>query len=152
MKQCGKGVMLRPSSSDFRGLDKLSIGNYVLIPRYATFYCTEAPLTIGNYVVFGPSPTIMTGDHRIDKIGKYMYEVRDKLPDSDMPVVIEDDVWVGANVTILKGVTIGRGSVIAAGAVVIKSFPTYSIIAGVPARLIRRRFTDEQIVEHEAKL
>lgn len=66
--------------------------------------------------------------------------------------MIEDDVWGGANVTILKGVTVGRGSVVAAGAVVTRSCPPYSIIGGVPARLIRRRFTDEQIREHEAKL
>lgn len=58
----------------------------------------------------------------------------------DQPVVIEDDVWVGANVTILKGVTIGHGSVVAAGAVVTKSCPPYSIIGGVPAKVLRKRF------------
>ena len=58
----------------------------------------------------------------------------------NQPVVIEDDVWVGANVTILKGVTIGHGSVVAAGAVVTKSCPPYSIIGGVPAKVLRRRF------------
>jgi len=73
----------------------------------------------------------------------------EKLPENDMPVVIEDDVWCGANVTILKGVTIGHGSVVAAGAVVTKSFPPYSIIGGVPAKLIRMRFTPEQIEDHE---
>lgn len=76
----------------------------------------------------------------------------DKLPVNDAPVVIEDDVWAGANVTILKGVTIGRGSVIAAGAVVTKSCPPYSIIGGVPARVIRTRFTPEQIKQHEEML
>ena len=70
----------------------------------------------------------------------------------DQPVTIEDDVWCGANVTILKGVTIGRGSVVAAGAVVTKSFPPYSIIGGVPAKLLKMRFTPEQIEEHERKL
>ena len=60
----------------------------------------------------------------------------------DQPVVIEDDVWVGANVTILKGVTIGHGSVVAAGAVVTKSCPPYSIIGGVPAKVLRKRFEE----------
>jgi acetyltransferase-like isoleucine patch superfamily enzyme len=101
--------------------------------------------------LFGPHPTIITGDHRIDVIGKFINKVTDdeKLPENDMPVVIEDDVWCGANVTILKGVTIGHGSVVAAGAVVTKSFPPYSIIGGVPAKLIRMRFTPEQIEDHE---
>ena len=61
----------------------------------------------------------------------------------DQPVVIEDDVWVGANVTILKGVTIGHGSVVAAGAVVTKSCPPYSIIGGVPAKVLKKRFDEE---------
>lgn len=68
------------------------------------------------------------------------------------PVVIEDDVWCGANVTILKGVTIGHGSIVAAGAVVTKSCEPYSIIGGVPAKLIKMRFTPEQIIEHERLL
>ena len=100
-------------------------------------------------MIFGPHPTIITGDHRIDVIGKYIMDSKEKLPENDAPVIIEDDVWTGANVTILKGVTIGRGSVIAAGAVVTKSFPPYSIIGGVPAKLIKMRFTPEEIEEHE---
>ena len=70
----------------------------------------------------------------------------------DQPVVIEDGVWCGANVTILKGVTIGRGSVVAAGAVVTKSFPPYSIIGGIPAKLIKMRFTEEEIKKNENDL
>lgn len=64
-------------------------------------------------------------------------------------MVIESDVWIGCNVTILKGVTIGRGSVIAAGAVVAKSCPPYSIVGGVPAKVIKERFTEEEIRKHE---
>ena len=67
-------------------------------------------------------------------------------------MVIEDGCWIGANVTILKGVTIGRGSVVAAGAVVTRSCPPYSIIGGVPARVIKPRFTAEEIEEHESLL
>lgn len=149
MKKCGKHVYLRPSCSDLKGLWNMTVGDYTSIPKGATFYCTEASLTIGKKVIFGPHPTIITGDHRIDVIGKYIMDSKEKLPENDAPVIIEDDVWTGANVTILKGVTIGRGSVIAAGAVVTKSFPHYSIIGGVPAKLIKMRFTPEEIVEHE---
>lgn len=154
MKSCGKGVFIRPMSSDIKGLWNLSIGDGTSIPKGSTFYCTDAPLTIGRKVIFGPHPTIITGDHRTDIIGKYIIDVtrEEKLPENDLPVVIEDDVWVGANVTILKGVTIGRGSIVAAGAVVTKSFPPYSVIGGVPAHLLKRRFCDEEIVRHEQKL
>ena len=85
----------------------------------------------------------------VNEYDKVKMTVDDKLPENDMPVVIEDDVWCGANVTILKGVTIGRGSVIAAGAVVTQSFPPYSIIGGVPAKLLKRRFTEEQAKEND---
>ena len=154
MRHCGKGVYIRPMSSDFKGLQNLSVGDGTSIPKGATFYCTEAPLTIGKKVVFGPRPTIITGDHRIDLVGKHIIDVtvEDKLPENDLPVVIEDGVWCGANVTILKGVTIGRGSVVAAGAVVTESCAPYSIIGGVPAKLIKVRFTPEEIEEHEKKI
>lgn len=154
MKHCGKGVYIRPMSSDFKGIENWSVGDGTSIPKGSTFYCTNAPLTIGKKVIFGPHPTIITGDHRIDIIGKHIIDVADeeKLPENDLPVVIEDGVWCGANVTILKGVTIGRGSVVAAGAVVTKSCAPYSIIGGVPAKLIKMRFTPEEIIEHEKQL
>ena len=146
MRHCGRGVFLRPMSCDIKGLRNLSVGDGTSIPKGSVIYCTDAPLTIGKKVVFGPRPTIITGDHRIDIPGKYIADVtvEEKFVDGlnvyDQPVVIEDDVWVGANVTILKGVTIGYGSVVAAGAVVTKSCPPYSIIGGVPAKVLRKRF------------
>lgn len=154
MKHCGKGVYLRPMSSDFKGLENLSVGDFTSIPKGSVFYCSEAPLTIGNYVVFGPNPTIITGDHRIDIVGHFIIDVSvdKKLPENDLPVIIGDDVWCGANTTILKGVTVGRGSVVAAGSVVTKSCPPYSIIGGVPAKILRYRFTVDEAIEHEKKL
>ena len=152
MKFCGKGVYLRPSSSDFKGLENFTIGDGALIPKRSTFYSTRANLIIGKKVVFGPNPTIITGDHPIRVLGMHILDVEERWPENDADVVIEDGVWCGANVTILKGVTIGRGSVVAAGAVVTKSFPPYSIIGGVPAKLIKMRFTPEQIEEHERLL
>lgn len=154
MKSCGKGVYLRPMSSDIKGIENLSIGDGTSIPKGSTIYCTKAPLIIGKKVIFGPHPTIITGNHRIDMLGKYITDItdEDKLPENDEAIIIEDDVWCGANVTILKGVTIGKGSIVAAGAVVTKSCAPYSIIGGVPAKLIKMRFTPEQIIEHEKLL
>ena len=142
----------------FQGLWNLSVGDGTSIPKGSTIYCTDATCTIGKKVLFGPKPTIISGDHRIDILGKYIADVtvEEKFVDGvnvyDQPVVIEDDVWCGANVTILKGVTIGHGSVVAADAVVTKSFPPYSIIGGIPAKLIKMRFTEEEIMEHERML
>ena len=158
MKHCGKGVYIRPMSSDIKGLWNLSVGDGTSIPKGSIIYCTDAPCIIGKKVLFGPRPTIITGDHRIDILGKYITDVtvEEKFVDGvnvyDQPVVIEDGVWCGANVTILKGVTIGRGSVVAAGAVVTKSFPPYSIIGGIPAKLIKMRFTEEEIKKNENDL
>lgn len=151
MRHCGHGVRLRPMSSDIKGLENLSVGDGTSIPRGATLFCTRAPLTIGRNVIFGPHPTIITGDHRTDIVGRFIIDVADgeKLPQHDAPVVIDDDVWAGANVTILKGVTVGRGSVIAAGAVVTRSCPPYSILAGVPARVVGQRFMPEEAERHE---
>src|SRR5665647_755014 len=152
MKSCGKMVRIRSSSSVFFGLENLSIGNDVNIPRFAHIFCTDAPLTIGNKVVFGPSPTIVTGNHRIDIVGKNIVDSHEKSPENDKEVIIEDDIWIGANVTILMGIIIGRGSVVAAGAVVHKSCPPYSIVGGIPAKLIKYRFTIDEVILHEEKL
>lgn len=152
MKYCGRGVYLRPTCCDLKGLWNLSIGEGSSIPKGSTFYCTGASLTIGRKVIFGPKPTIITGDHRIDVVGKFIMDSHEKRSQNDLPVTIEDDVWTGANITILKGVTIGRGSVIAAGAVVNKSCPPYSIIGGVPAKVLKYRFTVDEVLEHERML
>ena len=149
MRSCGYNVTLHPATSVYSGVENLSLGNHVTIPRYSHIFCLRAPLTIGNHVIFGPAPTIVTGDHIINCIGTPMFLYRKKGAEEDLPVVIEDDVWVGANVTILKGVTIGRGSVVAAGSVVNKSTPPYSISGGLPAKTIRFRFTIDEILEHE---
>ena len=104
--------------------------------------------------MFGPNVTVITGDHRTDLIGRYMTSVRneEKLPENDQTVVFEGDNWIGANVTILKGVRIGKGAIVASGAVVNKDVPPYSIVGGVPARVIKYRFSEEQIKEHQQKV
>lgn len=148
-QSCDNSVIFTPLDSIFEGCENISIGNETYIGPKALFYSTNAQLIIGKKVVFGPSVTIITGDHRTDVIGKYIKDVTQKLPENDKDVIIEDDVWIGTNVTILKGVTIGCGSIIAAGAVVTKSFPPYSIVGGCPAKLLKKRFSDKEIIEHE---
>ncbi len=150
---CGKHVRI-PVNCAFSGCENITVGDYVYFGVGTQVLTTKAKLTIGNYVMFGPRINIVTGDHRTDVLGKYMCTITDadKRPEDDQDVVIEDDVWIGANATILKGVTIGRGSVIAAGSVVNKSCPPYSIVGGVPAKVIKARFTEEEILQHERLL
>ena len=84
------------------------------------FLTTRAKIKIKDHVIFGPNVTIVTGDHRIDLVDRFIDTItdRDKLPENDQDVILEGDNWIGANVTILKGVPIGKGAVVAAGAVV----------------------------------
>ena len=145
LKSCGNNVTI-DFGSKLAGLDHTSIGNNVYIGPNATFYSTVANLNIGNYINMGPNVTIITGDHRTDVIGKYMSEVKEKLPENDKDVTIEDDVWIGAGAIILKGVTIKTGSVIAAGAVVTKDVEPYTIYISKDKQ--KPRFTPEQLEEH----
>lgn len=95
-------------------------------------------IRIGNDVMMGPDVLIIGGhqSHRFDDLGKPM---RMQGYEETLPVVIEDDVWLGARVIVLPGIRIGRGSVIGAGAVVTKDVPSFAICAGNPARIIKYR-------------
>ncbi len=115
---------------------------------------TKSDIYIGNHVMFGSNVMIRGGNHRTDVLGKYMIDIGldEKLPENDRDVVIHDDVWIGCNVTILAGVEIGNGSVIGAGSVVTKSVPPYTFHVGVHPTKEWRRFTDDEIAEHEKLL
>lgn len=91
-------------------------------------------ITIGNDVMIGPKTVIWGRDHGIQK-----NELIRKQKHSTAPIVIGNDVWIAANVTILKGVTIGNGAVIGAGTVVVKDVPEFAIVVGNPARVIKYR-------------
>ena len=151
LRGCGSNVRFSALTSDFT-YRNLTIGNDVYIGPHALFLCTESQIFIGNKVLFGPHVTIIGGDHRITDVGRFIYDVLDKHPEDDQDVYIEDDVWIGTNTTLLKGVTVGRGSVVAAGALVTKDVPPYAIVGGVPAKVLKYRFTPEQIQEHERQL
>ena len=93
-------------------------------------------VTIGNDVMMGPECMIFTNNHGMERRDVPMWKQRS----SDIkPVVIGNDVWIGARVIILPGVHVGDGAVIGAGSVVTKDVPPYGIVAGNPARLIRMR-------------
>ena len=126
----------------------ISIGKNTYIGRNCIFQSTHGEIIIGSNVMFGPSVQIHGGNHEINVMGTLMKDVR-KQPESDGKVIISDDVWIGSCAIILKGVTIGRGAVIGAGSIVTKDVPPYAIVAGNPAKILKYRFTPEQIKTHE---
>ena len=146
-KTIGKDVYI--GSNGIFSYNNISIGNDVYIGANAVFQSSYGNIEIGNHIMFGPGVHIHGGNHIIDEIGSLIKHTSEKKIGEDGQVVIEDDCWIGANAMILANVTIGRGSVIGAGAVVTKDVPPYSIYTGVPEQKIRRRFTDERIKKHE---
>ena len=143
LKYCGENVYIDERFT-ILGEGNISLGNSVYIGPNATLFAVGAPITVKGHFMSGPGLTIITGDHRIDIKDKFMDEITvdEKLPENDKEVIIDEDVWCGANVTILKGVHIGRGSVISAGAVLTKNTGEYEIWGGVPAKKIKDRFTN----------
>lgn len=96
--------------------------------------------------------TIITGNHHRE-IGVLFKELMyRRAADEDKDIIVEEDVWLGANVTLLAGVKIGRGATIGAGAIVTKSIPAYAIAMGNPAKVIGFNYTPEEVIEHEKKL
>lgn len=150
----GQNISFSPSNSDFI-YSHIHLGNDVYIGPHACFMASIAHIYIGNKVVCGPSVTIRGGDHVFDIPGRFIKDLgdADKRKEDDMNVYIQDDVWIGTNVTILKGVTIGRGSIIAAGALVVKSVPPYTVSGGVISKKIKNRFsTIEATLLHDRTL
>lgn len=145
-KKCriSKGVKLVGAHNVFMG-DDCGIGEDCLL------MCTRAKIIIGPHVMIATRTAMITGGHRTDMVGRYLKSIKnsEKLPENDKDIIIEGDNWIGANVTILKGLTIGEGAIVGAGSVVTKDVPPYSIVCGVPAKVVKMRFTEEEIKEHK---
>ena len=140
-KKCGKKVSLGKGYT-FVGIKNIEIGSNVSIGDNAYFVTTRANIIIKDNVMFGPNVTIVTGNHRTNIQGRPMISITDdeKEPENDQDVVLSGDNWIGAGAIILKGVTIGEGAVVAAGAVVTKDVPSNAIVGGNPAKVIKYRF------------
>jgi len=134
LKKCGKSVVVK-NKCYFGNGDRLSVGSFSELGQNARIV---GPVTLGDYVMMGPDVYIMGVTHDVSDLSKPMV-VDTKNRSIQKEVKIGNDVWIGTRTVIMPGVEIGDHSIIGAGAVVTKSFPPYSIIGGVPARLIKKR-------------
>lgn len=123
-----ESVTIYPPFFTEHGLNT-TFGENVFVNQGCTFM-DKGGIRIGNGVMIAPKVSLVTGGHPLP-----LAERREYL--SFAPIVIEDDVWIGAAAVITQGVTVGAGAVVAAGAVVTRDVPARTVVAGVPARVIK---------------
>ena len=128
---CGKNVCLTPPVQANWGLAHVYVGSDVYF-NFGACFVDDADIRIGDRCQFGPGVTICTAEHPLDATQ------RARGLQYNLPVRIGNDVWVGAGAIILAGVTIGDKAVIGAGSVVTRDVPELVVVAGSPARVIRR--------------
>ena len=138
-------------AGNFFDLDKVIVGKATYGVLNVLTFNEQNSLIIGNYCSIAPNVWfIVSADHRLDTFSTYPFKSK-IYPQNVLEgkskgnIVVHDDVWIGCNAIILSGVHIGRGAVIAAGAVVTKDVPAYAIVAGNPARVVKMRFSEEII-------
>lgn len=132
-----------------KGLIKVGKGSYGDI-RVSTFGNADEHLEIGNYCSIGGEVLFMLGgNHKYTYVSTYPFNVMSLGKVSEAytngPITLKDDVWIGQRATIMSGVTIGQGAIVAAGSVVSKDVPPYAIVGGVPAKVIKYRFSQDII-------
>ena len=126
----GKRSVVESFSCINNAVGDVVIGDYTRIGLHSTVI---GPVTIGNHVNLAQGITVSALNHNFDNTQLRI----DEQGVNTSAIVIDDDVWIGANAVITAGVHIGRHSVVAAGSVVTKDVPEYSVVGGVPAKVIR---------------
>lgn len=130
----------------------VDVGDYTYGGLHVLTYNNDNKLKIGRFCSIAPEVMfVLSADHYTQHMSSYPYKVwvmkENQEGISKGDIIVEDDVWIGFRSIILSGVHIGKGSVIAAGSVVTKDVPPYAIVGGVPAKVIKYRFSDEIITE-----
>lgn len=124
-----------------------SIGAHSYNNRARIYRWSDAPLRIGKYcaISYGVKFVMDDGKHKVDVVSTYPF--KDHKVGENQGITIGHDVWMGVNATILYGVKIGNGVTVAAGAVVTQDVPDYCVVGGVPAKVIKRKCTEEESVQ-----
>ncbi len=143
----GREVHCQWSATFWSPHRQIKLGSHIGIGYRCTFMCD---MEIGNKVLIASDVAMINSDdHRFNVIGKSIW---DSGRCDNYKIVVEDDVWIGHGSILLTPLRVGRGSVVSAGSVVTKDIPRYAVVAGVPARVIKMRFSPEEIAEHESIL
>ncbi|MCK5616310.1 acyltransferase [Candidatus Pacearchaeota archaeon] len=130
--QAGTGIIVK-NRCYFGNGNRLKVGNNSQLGQNSKLSGT---ITIGDDVLMGPDVIMMATSHETSRLD---IPINQQESSEEKPITIGNDVWIGTRCIILPGVAIGSHSIVGAGAVVTKSFPEYSVIAGVPAKLIKSR-------------
>ncbi|KAJ5668956.1 Maltose/galactoside acetyltransferase [Penicillium macrosclerotiorum] len=120
-----------PVKADYGFNVKLGKGVFV---NFGAVFIDSLPITIGARTLFGPNVSLFSGTHPLDPALRNGMEG----PEMGKPITIGEDCWIGGNVIVLPGITIGKGSTVGAGSVVTKDVPAFHVVAGNPARIIRK--------------
>lgn len=130
----------------------ISIDDNVIIQDHFNFISFKGKLTIKKYSVIASGCTIIPDSHKVTIGIPFFINAKEHINDEIGKVIINEDCWIGANVTILSNCEIGRGAIVGAGSVVTKNIPPYAVVVGAPARIIASKFTEKNIMEHERHL
>jgi len=131
----GDGTVIRPTAS-IQYPSQISIGKRCHVNRFSCLWASpSAKIVLGDNVLMGPGVFITTSNHGVARNGMPMHD----QTATEADVRIGNDVWLGAHVVVLPGVTVGDGAICAAGAVVTRNVNEYAIVGGVPARTIGER-------------
>lgn len=142
----GRFAMVRPSGYYGGELGKgLIVGDNSNIGAYCYVGCSGG-IRIGSNVMMSPRVSLYAENHNFAEVTRPMKE----QGVTRQSIIIEDDCWIASHSVVLAGVTIGRGSIVAAGSVVTKDVPPYSIVAGSPARVLRSRLAPAETSSAEA--
>lgn len=157
MGYCGENVRFSLYSKVI-GLENVFMYDNTNVFSGAKILCSRAKFIMKKNSGAAEGLTVVTGGH-MSIVGRWFKSIKDSDKDKldinksfDKDIIVEEDVWIGTNVTLLSGIIVGRGAVLGSGSVCRKKIPPYAIVMGNPAKIVGFKFTPDEIIEHERNL